>query len=285
MNFRFDTCRNKDGGLISFQLETWDIGKLTVNSAFSSLLRRNGLESFDSIWAKTADAAVAKKFRTDRYTLRFALSDGEVSRTFFIKRHGRSSWKEYVKPLLRLTWPILGARNEWNAILDFHAVGIPTMIPVAVGEYGENSFLMTEGLENCTKLSELNASLKQTPVELATWRTKASCIVAGIARKMHGAGMNHQDFYLGHLMQSESDSDCVYVIDLGRVQKYKQLAQRWIIKDLAQLDFSAEATDFERLRFLRQYLGRAFNKSDRSLIRRIQAKRSLIARHSRKNRL
>jgi hypothetical protein len=63
------------------------------------------------------------------------------------------------------------------------------------------------------------------------------------------------------------------------------LSTRWIIKDLAQLDFSADATLFEQVRFLRDYLGRPLKTDDRRLMARIQSKKASISRHSRKNRL
>ena len=255
-----------------------------MNKSFAELLRRHQWETFAAVWAHTADAAVAKKMRTDRITLRFKLDDNGTQRAFYIKRHVRSSWKECIKPLLRLTWPILGARNEWRAILDFHEVGLATMTPVALGESGVNSFLITEALENCVKLSEINANYVDG-ASIDDLRIRLIRDVARIARKMHGAGMHHQDFYLGHLMQSQSNAGIIYVIDLGRVQKQAQLSRRWIVKDLAQLDFSAQVSPRERLRFLREYLGRRLAGSDRSLVADIQTKAEAIARHSRKNRL
>ena len=268
-----------------FELETWDSGKLIVNHTFAELLRRHNWQTFATIWSRTEDAAIAKKLRTDRITLRFDLDDNGVSRPFYIKRHGRSSWKEYLKPLLRLTWPILGARNEWNAILDFHEIGLPTMTPVAFGESGSDSFLITESLENCEKLSQVLANSKQAnPADLD--RTQIIRSVASLAKTMHDAGLHHQDFYLGHLMQSREPPETIYIIDLGRVQKQKPLSQRWIVKDLAQLNFSASGVPLlERLRFLREYLGRPLTDQDRHLMTRIEAKTNSIARHSRKNRL
>jgi heptose I phosphotransferase len=266
-------------------MEIWDHGKLTVNKAFASLFRQRGWETFASIWVETANAAVAKKMRTDRITLSFTLDDHGTQRTFFIKRHIRSSWKEYIKPLLRLTWPILGARNEWNAILHFHDADIPTMTPVAIGESGENSFLITEGLDNCTKLSRLGGLDDRRDPETIKRRRRIIDEVARIARTMHAAGLHHQDFYLGHLMISQSAPGRIYVIDLGRVQKHSTLARRWIVKDLAQLDFSADTTLTEQRRFLRQYLGRPLSRADRRLIRQIRLKRAAIAQHSNKNKL
>ena len=268
-----------------FVLENQDSGRLIVNATFADLLRRQGWQTFDTIWSQTMDASVAKKLRTDRITLRFTLDDLGKERVFYIKRHSRSSIKEYLKPLLRLTWPILGARNEWNALIEFHEVGLPTMTPVALGESGWNSFLITESLENCEKLSHLtDKTLSNQPMS-ETMRRQLLVQVAEISRRMHGAGLHHQDYYLGHLLQSKSDPTQIYVIDLGRVRKQRRLSERWIIKDLAQLDFSADASPIERLRFFRAYLGRPLTYADRRIMARIQSKKAAIARHSRKNRL
>jgi heptose I phosphotransferase len=271
--------------LTRFDLETWDSGGIVVNKAFADLFRRHDWSTFATIWSQTADAAVAKKLRADRITLRFTLNDEGIERPFYIKRHARSSWKEYVKPLLRLTWPILGARNEWNAILDFHEAGLPTMTPVAFGESGSNSFLITEALENCTKLSDLGIGRNSTVSSSEEERSELIREVARIAHTMHRHGLHHQDFYLGHLLLSSSSPGRIYVIDLGRVRKQKPLSRRWIIKDLAQLNFSAALTPQERLQFLHAYLGRRLTAADRLFVARIDAKTETIARHSRKNRL
>lgn len=276
---------SKECRLTNFVLETLDSGKLIVNRGFSELFQQNGWQTFDVIWQATQDAMVAKKMRTDRITLRFTLKDQGKERSFYIKRHGRSSLKEYLKPLMRLTWPILGARNEWNAILEFHRAGIATMTPVALGESGSNSFLITEAIEDSDKLSELRDAWSKSRESHLDERHDLIYRIASITRSMHGAGLHHQDYYLGHLLRSKRDAEQLYVIDLGRVRKQAHLSQRWIVKDLAQLDFSADATPQERLRFFRQYLGRPFTKSDRKLMNRIQQKKAAIARHSIKNRL
>lgn len=285
-----------------FELETWDEGKLVVNHAFADLLRRQHWTTFEAIWSQTAAGSVAKNVRSDRVTLRFTLEEAGRERTFYIKRHGRSSLKEYLKPLVRLRWPILGARNEWNALLAFHKAGLPTMTPVALGQSGVHSFLITEALENCTKLSELEVSWDQRPgpaeatvpdcTEPGLLRRSVVERVARVAQRMHSAGLHHQDFYLGHLLlpnravQGEAPVDRIYVIDLGRVRQQRPLSRRWIVKDLAQLNYSArQASLADRVRFLREYLGHKIGPDDRKLIVRIAAKTAAIARHSRKNSL
>ena len=301
-----------------FELEQWDDGKLVVNREFASLLRCQHWTTFSAIWSRTAEAAVAKKLRTDRITLRFTLDDAGHERAFYIKRHGRSSWKEYLKPLLSLRWPILGARNEWDALLAFHEAGLPTMNPVAVGHSGSNSFLITEALENCTKLSELEQTMRDEKFMSAVRSGHQPSVapvnnsvndrgaehgiglnrrlvveqVAMLTRRMHQAGLHHQDYYLGHLLlpdpaaRGEAPPDRIYVIDLGRVRRQQPLTQRWIVKDLAQLNYSAHGVSLtERVRFLRTYLGRKLGPDDKKLIARIATKTAAIARHSRKNQL
>lgn len=269
-----------------FELDQWDDGKLVVNHAFANLFRRQHWTTFAVIWSRTEEAVVAKKLRTDRMTLRFTLDDAGVERAFYIKRHGRSSLKEYLKPLFSLRWPILGAKNEWNALMAFHEAGLPTMTPVALGRSGANSFLITEALEDCTKLSELKKKNESVGPD-------RRCLLEGVARmtqRMHTAGLHHQDYYLGHLLLPNSAAvgqvppDRIYVIDLGRVRQQKPLSRRWVVKDLAQLNYSArDVSVADRVRFLRAYLGRKIGPNDKQLIASIAAKTSAIARHTRKN--
>lgn len=279
-----------------FQLETWDDGRLVVNAHHAAALRSHNLTTFESLWTY-AGGTVAKNLLKERTTTRIDLND-EHGRpaAYYLKRHTRAPWKEYIKPFLRLTWPVLGARPEWDAILRFHAAGIATMTPVALGESKGRSMLLTAAIEGCRKLSHLmderpRIDAPQGLARPASLRAGASrtilSAIAASARTMHQAGLHHQDFYLTHmLVPADGEPNPLYVIDLGRVRHQPRLAQRWIIKDLAQLNYSAHsATRAERMRFLREYLGRRPNESDRAMVRTVVRKTERIARHSRKNAL
>lgn len=263
----------------SFAFDAWDDGRLTVNADFAELLRRHRLTTCEAIWKFSQEAAPAKAIRADRVTLRFSLEDGNGrQQAFYIKRHGRSSWKEYVKPWLQGQRPLLGAQPEWEALLAFHERGLPTMTPVALGRMGARSFLITEGLEGCEKLSH---AFEESRLSEAGRRGVIGQ-AAELARRMHGAGFHHQDFYLGHLLRRGS---ALYVIDLGRARPHGPwFARRWIVKDLGQLNYSAKKVRMtERLRFLLAYLGRGLKDEDRGLIRSVLRKTARIARHSGKN--
>jgi heptose I phosphotransferase len=273
----------------SFAFDVWDGGRLTVNRDFSPLLAAQGLTTFDSLM-DFSGGRFAKNVLSERTTTRLELADaGGVERIFFLKRHLRPPLFELIKPWLRLQRPIFGARNEWDAILRFHQVGLATMVPVALGESGSRSFLLTAAIEGCCKLSEWMAeragALRNG--QLQSMRRIISG-VAEAARTMHAAGMHHQDFYLTHLMLPidgiPQPTQKIHILDLGRVRWRRHLSERWIVKDLAQLDYSAaRLTGSDRLRFLMAYLGRPMHRSDRPLIRRIMWKSRAIARHSTKH--
>jgi hypothetical protein len=264
----------------NFTFDAWDAGRLTINRDFAELFHRHALTTCERIWKFTDTAEAAKALRVERVTLRFTLRQADGSeRTFYIKRHRPSSWREYVKPWLNGQRPLLGAKHEWLALLAFHRVGLPTMIPVALGKIGERSFLITEGLVGCEKLSSLAANGLADETQRRTLIGR----VAKVARTMHAAGLHHQDFYLGHLMWEQAgEPRRMYVIDLGRVQPHRPwFARRWIVKDLAQLNYSAvNVRRTEKLRFLLGYVQRPLAKGDRQLIRGILRKTSRIARHS-----
>ncbi|MCH7990459.1 MAG: hypothetical protein IID46_15065, partial [Planctomycetes bacterium] len=110
----------------NFEFEHWDQGRMIVNREAADLLRERKLCNFESLY-EFAGGTVAKNLLRERTTTRIELAgqDG-TQHAFYLKRHAAAPWKEHIKPFLRFTRPILGARNEWNAILHFHEIGIPT---------------------------------------------------------------------------------------------------------------------------------------------------------------
>jgi heptose I phosphotransferase len=270
----------------SFAFEDWDAGRLTVNADYAPLLRRHGLTSFAALMDYRGGRDV-KNVRPERTTVSLELADDEGrARRFYLKRHARRPLRELVKPLLRLTRPIWGARHEWQAILRFHEIGIATMTPVALGESAGRSLLLTVAIEGCAKLTDWPALSDPAAAGRKHEVDAAVEAVAEAARAMHGAGMHHQDFYLGHLMVPvEGPPRPVHVLDLGRVRSRRRLSGRWIVKDLAQLNYSARGLSASsRLRTLARYLGRPLQRSDRPLVRRIVGKSAAIARHADKRR-
>jgi heptose I phosphotransferase len=280
-------------GEAPFQFDAFDSGRLVVNREFRPLLEACGLTTFAALF----DLAGGEVVRAigKRTTARIALPSGQNTEVFFLKRHQPAGVVERLKPILHLSRPILGARTEWEAILHYHAAGIPTMTPVAFGQNRSRSLVMTRDLKtDCTLLDWANHAadtqkrVRQDAAHHALAERRAIIAhVARIARRMHDCGLHHQDFYLNHLLCRGRPAELdIRVIDLGRARRRWPLSRRWIIKDLAQLDFSARKLSCsDRLRFLRLYLGRPFQPTDRWLIRQVVLKSRWIAGHTAKNNL
>jgi heptose I phosphotransferase len=274
-----------------FKIEERDQGRLQVNRRFAGVLETGGLTTFDALF-NLAGGKVVRRVGS-RSTVQVRLNSGSGEQAFYLKRHGAASLVDRARPVMHLSQPIVGARNEWEAILRFHAAGIPTMTPVAFGESGGRSFVMTEDLgTDRTLLDWVNETTSgQSPqanassFEAARLKRALLAQVAQIARRMHAAGLFHQDFYLNHMLCcGDSNRLDVRVIDLGRVRERRGRATRWMTKDLAQLDYSARRLSCaDRLRFLRLYLGRPFQPADRWVVRWIALKSAWIASHTAKN--
>lgn len=262
----------------------WDSSRLQVNTAFTDLLRSNGLSTFESLM-RYSGGEVAKHLIAERPTTRIELQGPHGPVICYLKRHAPAKLKEYLKPLIRLRWPRIGAQPEWDAICDFQEIGIPTMTPVACGRKGRESLLLTLAIEGCEKLSDwMKRTLRPINSEQVAAARRIICEVAAVVRKMHHAGLHHQDLYAGHILLPHDAARGVHLLDLGRVRRVRNLEMIWIVKDLAQLHYSARwFTMTDHLRFLQFYLGRPIQAADRTLIRRILRKAASIRQHSLKH--
>ena len=195
---------------------------------------------------KEARAVQGQVYRNKegRRTLRFE----QERQGFFLKYHEGVGWKEILKNFLQFRLPVLGAANEFNACNALKKLNIDTMTPVAFGERGNNpaqqeSFLITEELANTVSLEDYCKSWSRVSPSL---REKRSIIrkLAQISKTLHENGINHRDYYLCHFLRAENSEpfcvqDALYLIDLHRAQIRQATPQRWLIKDLAGLFYSA----------------------------------------------
>jgi len=228
----------------------------------------SGENAFDQVFA--TEGKIYRNFK-GRKTLRFE-HDGKG---YFLKIHPGVGWGEIIKSLLSLKSPVLGARDEHDAILALERVGVQTMTIAGYGARGSNpatkqSFLITEEIEDSISLEDL--ILNGNDYTLSTSMKRALIRkVAIIARTMHSNGVNHRDFYMCHfllpkkwLKQEQGDLDPpLHVIDLHRTQIRSEVPQRWLEKDLAGLHFSSMDAGFtarDRFRFIINYESNPLHK-------------------------
>lgn len=215
------------------KVEEFSEGSWLVNSDFVETLSLNNIDSPEKLWNLTGESV--KKFVKERGTERALLKtkDGEALETY-VKRYHPLPFKEHFKGITSLK-PVFteGAIHEWEAILAFHSVGIPTMIPIAAGNLGDGRTVnITLGIKDYRRASDIFAEKPDSKI-----RNTLINNIAKLAGQMHAAKFAHQDFYLVHLFIK--DDLQVLPIDLQRLIMGSQFKKRWQIKDLGQLLYSA----------------------------------------------
>lgn len=202
-----------------------------------------------------------------RRTLRFEFE----GKRYFAKIHQGVGWGEIFKNLVVGKMPILGADNEWCAVARLHECNIKTMTAVGFASRGWNpatrqSFILTEALEGTISLEDYCANWVQSPPAVFVKRRLVKQL-ATISRTMHDNGVCHRDFYICHFLlhDAQAFTQCIQtqpqlsLIDLHRALHRRVLSQRWVVKDIAGLYFSAlhiGLTQRDFLRFLRVYAGK-----------------------------
>ncbi len=230
--------------MVDSRITPSDGGRLEVNRTFFPLLESNGLATFKALMSHPGHA-VAKCVIKERNTVRLDLeTESGEKRAFFLKRYAPPTIQDRLKAYLRLKRPAPGARQEWHAMWTFMHLGLPGPVPVAWGQDGGPSLVLSEGVSHVMRLSEWaernfgKGSHRNTQAIPAKHRIIEE--VANIVARMHAKGLHHQDLYLCHfLCGSEQDGLPLTLIDLQRVERHRRLSRRRQVKDLAQLHFSS----------------------------------------------
>jgi heptose I phosphotransferase len=237
-----------------------------------------------------------RRFRklTNRESRRLELHD-DHGRTYgaYLKRHWLREHASQWRTWLGLGQPASEGRREAENAVALARDGIPTLRTIAWGERPpannvRESFVVTEEL---TGYEQLDFFLRQRfePTAARGLRRDPALdrlldLVADLARQFHDAGYNHRDLYCCHFFVAEPQPGQfdLKLIDLQRVQRRWMFQRRWVIKDLAQLSYSApreRISATQRMRMIRRYLriGKLDDRSKR-FIRLVLAKHAQMER-------
>jgi len=214
------------------------------------------------------------------------------AKTLFLKRYENPGMLTQIK-----NW---FSHHSYKSMMSFDlepvenltCAGINTPKVISYGErwgifFEKRSFIITEKIPNAESLEQKlpNCFRKHPTTENLKQRKQFIKQLSQFARKFHDTGYRHRDFYLAHIYYSEDGT--FYLIDLQRVFKPWLLAERFRLKDIAQLCYSAPQSAFsktDRLRLYKWYAGKNFlNKQDKIFIRRVISKVNRIARHDAKH--
>lgn len=255
---------------------------LLINNDYFDLLKENGLDTFQAL--RNFDGGSPLKKNKFRSVTIITLG----SRVFYLKRH---FWP--CREKLRSINPLLSkedARNEWNNMLLLNSMGFNTMTPVAFGENKRFaltyfSLTLTEKLYDAEKLEVFFPKHFKPPLNHEKINDKRAYIkkLAVLARDLHINGLNHQDFYLGHILVRQKE-DKFFIIDVQRMHKHRTISLHDRIKDLAQLTYSAKGlgifTKTDLLRFFHVYIGSdKLTPDNKKLAKSIMVKAKKISIH------
>lgn len=255
-------------------------------------------DDLKAAWAGRDPFEVVRELKGDTYrvvknrrTLRFV--EGGVP--YFAKVHDAVGWAEILKELCNLKLPPVGALNEYAACRFLEARRIRAPRVAAFGRRGLNpararSFVVCDALDGYVSLEDLTDTWPAHPPESAL-RRRLVHAVADLARRLHGSGVNHRDFYLCHIWAntealSRGEVELA-IIDLHRAQIRPRVPRRWILRDLAALMFSTAHLGLSRndhLRFLKRYTRRPLRsvlRTDAVLLRRVSRRAGRLLAESR----
>lgn len=273
-------------------LVTVEAGRVWIDREFRPLLARSHLDTFDALMTTTAGRCL--RALPDRENWRLELHDAHHTvRGAYLKKHhvrGVTNWlRAHVG-----AGPVGSAgRAEARSVARLNRSGIAAMRLIAFGEKLHRdgrleSFVLTEELAGATQLDHFLRRrfppLSCQATQRDTEKQRLLAEVAEVASQFHRMGYNHRDLYCCHFFIREPQPGQfeVNLIDLQRVEHRRYLRRRWLVKDLAQLGYSAPRDRIsctDRLAFIKHYLGvTRLDPSHKRFIRSILAKQRRMQR-------
>jgi hypothetical protein len=255
-------------------------------------LVRAGLDNVEAVMSTNAGKLL--RALPDRENWRLELHDPHRGpRVAYLKKHHERRWHHWLRARLGIGPGATPGRIEARNAQRLEQDGIAALRLIAYGEKLHDdglleSFLLTEELAGYAQLDHFIRKHFPT-IEHGSQRDPALARlirqVARVASAFHNRGYNHRDLYCCHffIRPAAGDNYDVNLIDLHRVEQRRWFRRRWLVKDLAQLAYSAPRERISckhKLAFIKQYLGvRKLRPCDKRLIRQVLAKCDFMERH------
>lgn len=266
-------------------------GDMRVCDRFRDGLASLGLTSLDAVFAFDSGRDLAKaNIGRFRRRLQFDLAPAGDSHPvrLFLKRYDRPPRLAQLRNWLSHHGRKSFGRMEQETADDLASAGVATPHVVACGEqwgvlFERRSFLISEEVKDSRSLESRLPACFEGPLTPEKQRARRAFIsrLALFIRQFHQTGYRHRDLYLSHIFCSDSGQFCL--IDLARASR-PFLRERFRVKDVAQLHYSAPAQAFTRADRLRFYLAyadqRRLRPRDKTFIRKVLSKTGRMADHN-----
>jgi heptosyltransferase-2 len=267
-----------------------------VDADYETALGKSGLTSIDAIFSFNAAKNLSKdNLAPFRSRLRFEINPPDVwrinppSTIIFLKRYDQPPVTIQLKNWLSHRGRKSLGFCEFESARELAEENIKTPKVISYGEdwgmiFEKRSFIIIEKIPNAESLEQKLPPCFNGPATAKTLKLRRNFLVqlASFIRKFHQTNYRHRDLYFSHIYYDDNGN--FYLIDLARAFKPFLLRERFRIKDIAQLHYSAPARHFSRTDRLRFYLGYAgqskLTKNDKIFIRKAIKKAELMARHN-----
>jgi heptose I phosphotransferase len=264
-------------------------GAMWLDRRYRASLEQAGLANFEAFMRGHGGRRLREM--GDRENWRIEPSE-HLPRPVFLKKHHVHSWRSWLRAKMGLGPGDTPGRVEARNVRRLTASGVPVMELVGFGEKIRpdgliESFVLTEELQGYRSLDVFlperfpNCGLegRRDPDLQRLIRN-----LADLVARLHRSGFNHRDLYCCHFFIREPAPGRfeVKLIDLQRVQFRRWFRWRWLVKDLAQLTWSApgrQVTSSQKMAFLRAYLGvDKLRPCHKRLVRAVLGKAQIIDR-------
>jgi heptose I phosphotransferase len=254
-----------------------------IRSDFVGCFGKLGLKSMDDVFSFSGGKNLTKD-NLAAFRERIMFNTAGPQAVLFLKRYQNipksvqlRNWLTRGERISTMTCDLKPAENLRN-------IGINTPAVVAFGFewsglFETRSFIIMEKVPDSVSLEE------KLPDSFHRDRKNFIESLAAFVRKFHDTGFRHRDLYLCHIFCNSQGQ--FTLIDLNRVFKPLFFSQKYLVKDLAQLYYSAPGKIFtktDRLRFFLAYLRKnKLSKKDKIVIKKIKSKAQRMAKHDKRH--
>jgi tRNA A-37 threonylcarbamoyl transferase component Bud32 len=206
-------------------------------------------------WLRSGRARVTKQ--APHRTIYYVALDGL---TFYLKHYPVANLRAWLRQLVRPS----KARTEYRRTLRVAARGVPTFVPLALGERQGalapgDSYFLTHSLEDTEPLNTfVEATLPRLDPDRQTrLRQRMAAELGALVARLHEAGIAHHDLHAANLLirLDPDDRPALYLIDLSAVRLGGPLDWRASRANLVMLNrwFTIRCGRADRLRFWHAY--------------------------------
>jgi heptosyltransferase-2 len=250
-------------------------------------LSKLGLTSIDAVFSFNAAENLTKdNLPRHRSRLRFEINS--PSAMLFLKRYDSPPISVQLRNWFSARRRISCGLLDCEPTTKLTDAGINTPKTIAYGEqqgifFEKRSFIITEKIPDAESLEQRLPDCFNAPPTVENLKLRRNFIaqLAAFVKKFHETKYRHRDLYFSHIFYN--DNGRFYLIDLARTFKPALLAERFRIKDIAQVYYSAQGRYFsktDRLRFYLGYSGHSkLTSKDKVFIRKVINKTKRMARH------